>query len=326
MRYGVLGAGHLGKIHLRCIHESNELTLVGFYDADKAMAEAVARSTGFKAFDRPEALFEECDVIDIVTPTTTHHHLARMALQAGKHVFIEKPVTHTIEEARELIELKNKLGLLIQVGHVERYNPAFLALENHKISPMFVEGHRLATFNPRGTDVSVVLDLMIHDLDILLTLVPFPIQSIVANGVSVVSESPDICNARITFENGCVANLTASRISLKQMRKMRLFQRDAYISLDFLERKSSLLRLFNEQPAEGIPSMELETPKGSKWITMETPEMEPVNAIRLELERFAQAIKGEIPCQVPIEDGLKALETAYRIIDQINQAHEVYSS
>lgn len=319
MRYGVFGAGHLGKIHLRCIAESAELELVGFYDPDPTQAEAVATALGTRAFPDPESLIEACDIIDIVTPTITHFALAQQALEAGRHVFIEKPVTNTIEEAEALIALKNRHGLQVQVGHVERFNPAFLALGNRKIDPRFIEAHRLATFNPRGTDVSVVLDLMIHDLDILLTLVPAPITQISANGVTVVSDTPDICNARITFANGCVANLTASRISLKQMRKMRLFQQDAYISLDFLERQASLLRLFHETPEEGTPSFELDTPKGRKWITMETPEMAPVNAIRMELESFARAIReGQRPA-VPLEDGLEALRVAYMILDQVRQ-------
>lgn len=319
MRYGVFGVGHLGKIHVKCILESPELELGGFYDPDGATAAKVAEQFGATAFDSPESLIANCDIVDIVTPTVTHFALAEKALRAGRHVFLEKPVTHTVEEAETLVRLKNQLGLQIQVGHVERFNPAFLAMGSQDLDPMFIEGHRLATFNPRGTDVSVVLDLMIHDLDIVLNLVPAPIKSIAANGVAVVSDSPDICNARITFENGCVANLTASRISLKQMRKMRIFQRDAYISIDFLERKSSVLRLYHEQPPSDFPAMELETPKGNKWISMETPEMEPVNAIKLELETFARAIREGKPSPVPIEDGMKALQAAYQIIDQIDQ-------
>jgi predicted dehydrogenase len=319
MRYGVLGAGHLGKIHLKCIQEAPELVLSGFYDPDATLAAQVARQFDTTAFDSPEALIASCDIVDIVTPTITHFELARLALQAGRHVFLEKPVTHTVAQAEALIQIKDQLGLQIQVGHVERFNPAFIAMGRQHLQPLFIEGHRLATFNPRGTDVSVVLDLMIHDLDILLTLVPYPIRDIAANGVAVVSDTPDICNARITFDNGCVANLTASRISLKQMRKMRLFQRDAYISIDFLERKSSVLRLYHEAPPKDLPAMELDTPKGNKWISMETPEMTPVNAIRMELESFADAIRSGKPSPVPIEDGMNALKVAYQIIEQVEQ-------
>ncbi len=321
MRYGVFGAGHLGKIHIKCIQESESLDLAGFYDPDKAAAAKVTEALGVTAYADPESLIRDCDIIDIVTPTITHFALANMALQAGRHVFIEKPVTHTVQEAEALIAMRNKQNLSVQVGHVERFNPAFLALGQREISPMFVEGHRLATFNPRGTDVSVVLDLMIHDLDILLTLVPSKVLDINANGVSVVSDTPDICNARITFENGCVANLTASRISLKQMRKMRIFQRDAYISLDFLDRKASLLRLYHEHPGTDLPAMELETPKGSKWLSMETPPMEPVNAIRMELETFADSIQQGVPSPVTLEDGLEALRVAYQILDQIEKTN-----
>lgn len=319
MRYGVFGAGHLGKIHIKCIQESESLELVGFYDPDPVASAKVSEAQGVKAYPDPESLIQDCDLIDIVTPTITHYELATLALQSGKHVFIEKPVTHTVDEAIALIALRDRMNLSVQVGHVERFNPAFLALGQREINPMFVEGHRLATFNPRGTDVSVVLDLMIHDLDILLTLVPSPVAAISANGVAVVSDTPDICNARITFENGCVANLTASRISLKQMRKMRIFQRDAYISLDFLDRKSSLLRLYHENPGPDLPAMELETPKGNKWISMETPTMEPVNAIRMELETFAESIRRGIPSPVTLEDGLEALRVAYLILDQIEK-------
>lgn len=319
MRYGVFGAGHLGKIHLRCIQESPELELVGFYEPDPLVAAAVSEMFQVPAFADPQLLIAASEIVDIVTPTITHFDLARQALEAGRHVFIEKPVTHTVEEAYNLIKIRDEQGVQVQVGHVERFNPAFLALGQRKLEPMFVEAHRLATFNPRGTDVSVVLDLMIHDLDILLTIVDSPVASIAANGVRVVSDTPDICNARITFENGCVANLTASRISLKQMRKMRLFQRDAYISLDFLDRKASLLRLHNEAPIDGMPSFELETPKGNKWITMETPSLEPINAIRLELETFANTIREGKRSTVPLEDGLKALELAYHILHQVDQ-------
>ena len=318
MRYGVFGAGHLGKIHMKCIQESDQLELAGFYDPDPQAAAKAAETFGVPAFPSTHALLEACDIADIVTPTITHYALACDALAAGRDVFIEKPVTHTITEAEDLIRRQHEQGRLVQVGHVERFNPAFLALGQQALDPRFIEGHRLATFNPRGTDVSVVLDLMIHDLDILLNIVNAPVVDIAANGVSVVSPTPDICNARITFENGCVANLTASRISLKQMRKMRIFQPDAYISVDFLERKSSLLRMFQEPPADGQPAMTLETPQGTRWITMETPEAGPVNAIRMELETFAQCVAERRQPPVPLEDGLEALRVAYEILDKIN--------
>lgn len=317
LKYGVLGAGHLGKIHIKCIQESVEVDLTGFFDPDPQIATEVAAQFGIVAFSTYDALLAACDIVDIVTPTVHHFQSAIKALEAGKHVFIEKPVTETIAQAEQLLEMQYAKGLKIQVGHVERFNPAFLALGGRKLDPMFIEAHRLATFNPRGTDVSVVLDLMIHDLDILLTIVSSPVAQIAANGVSVVSDSPDICNARITFENGCVANLTASRISLKQMRKMRLFQRDAYISLDFLERQASILRLNHQQPAEEGASFELDTPKGKKWIAMESPAIGSVNAIKMELELFAESILNQTSPVVTLEDGLEALRVAHQILNQI---------
>lgn len=322
LKIGVLGTGHLGKIHLKCILSSDKLELVGFYDADKNRAEMIANELAIKAFDTVEALIDACEAIDIVTPTVTHFELAKAAILRGRSVFVEKPLTHTVAEAEVLVALKNEQNVTVQVGHVERFNPAFLSLSGAigAIEPVFIEAHRLATFNPRGTDVSVVLDLMIHDIDLILHLVQSPVKAIHASGVSVVSASPDIANARIEFENGCVANLTASRLSLKQMRKVRLFQRDAYISLDFLEKNSQIIRLLDKKDAdtEGVLSgMEIETPKGSKVIDIKMPEPAPVNAIQLELETFAASIFNNTPPPVTIEDGFDALKVAHQIIEAI---------
>ena len=221
LKIGLLGAGHLGKIHLKCIQMVDQYNLIGFYDPDDQNAKIAEETYGIKRWKDLDDLLESVDVIDIVTPTITHFELAKKAIQYGKHVFIEKPLTHTMNEAKELLQLSKDAGLKIQVGHVERFNPAFLALEGTPLNPMFIEAHRLALFNPRGTDVSVILDLMIHDLDLVLSLVDSEVKHISASGVSVVSNTPDISNARIEFENGAVANLTASRISMKQMRKLR---------------------------------------------------------------------------------------------------------
>ena len=320
LKIGLLGAGHLGKIHLKCIQMVDQYELVGFFDPDDQNAKIAEETYGVKRWLDLEDLLEAIDVIDIVTPTITHFELAKKAIERGKHVFIEKPLTHTLEEAKALLKLSRETGVKIQVGHVERFNPAFLALEGTPLNPMFIEAHRLALFNPRGTDVSVILDLMIHDLDLVLSLVDSEVKFISASGVAVVSNTPDISNARIEFENGAVANLTASRISMKQMRKLRLFQRDAYISLDFLEKNAQVIRLY-DKGAENIPNhenlMELETNNGTKLLHMEMPSIESVNSIKMELETFAMSILDDNVPVVSIEDGYKALEVAHQIIEQI---------
>ncbi len=329
LKIGVLGTGHLGKIHLKCIQLAQETyELVGFFDPDDKTAQQIAETFGIKRFEHLNELLEAVDVVDIVTPTTTHFALASQAIRAGKHIFIEKPLTRTIEEAEALVALSHQHGIKVQVGHVERFNPALLALEDMQLDPMFIEAHRLAVFNPRGTDVSVILDLMIHDLDIVLSMVKSPVKFISASGVVVVSDSPDIANARIEFENGCVANLTASRISLKQMRKVRLFQRDAYISLDFLEKQAQIVRLF-EADAPNLPAdanlMELDTNQGKKMIHAYMPEIEPVNAIKMELVTFAQSIEQNKTPRVPIEDGYNALKVAQDILEEIERRISILS-
>lgn len=320
LKIGVLGAGHLGKIHLKCIGLANQhYELVGFYDPDRSAAQSAAETFQTRAFSSVAELLEAVDVIDIVTPTITHFDLASQSIQAGKHVFIEKPLTNTVEEAEKLIALSRAHGVKVQVGHVERFNPALLALEDIVLNPMFVEAHRLSIFNPRGTDVSVILDLMIHDLDIVLSMVRSPVQNLRASGVAVVSTSPDIANVRLEFENGAVANLTASRISLKQMRKVRLFQQDAYISLDFLDKQAQIVRLFDQPQSERQNMMELATQSGTKYLTIDMPDIEPVNAIKMELETFADSITQDTPPRVGIEDGYSALKLAHQIIAQIEQ-------
>ncbi len=327
LKIGVLGAGYLGKIHLKCIGlASDAYQLAGFYDPDDGAARYAQETFGAHRFNSPEALFDAVDVVDIVTPTTTHFALAKAALKRGKHLFIEKPLTHTLEEAEELLRLSKAEGLKVQVGHVERFNPALLALGDTRVEPMFIEAHRLSVFNPRGADVSVVLDLMIHDIDIVLSLVRAPVLSVSAGGVAVVSETPDIANARIEFAGGCVANLTASRISLKQMRKVRLFQRDAYISLDLLDKQAQVIQLLGKDQVEqagGMPVMELPTPSGPKVVLAHTPVIEPVNAIKMELESFAESIEKDTRPKVSIEDGYEALKLAYRIIEDIERRQQI---
>lgn len=316
LKIGVLGAGHLGKIHLKLAAQSDCYQLVGFYDPDETNAQKVVDEFGYTYFDNISDLIDAVDVVDIVTPTLAHFDVAKEALSRKKHVFIEKPITKTLEEAQTLIDLSAQNNCKGQVGHVERFNPAFKAVQNDFDKPMFIETHRLAEFNPRGTDVPVVLDLMIHDIDIVLSIVKSEVKSISASGVSVISESPDIANARIEFENGCVANLTASRISLKNMRRSRVFQKDAYITIDFLEKKSELIRIKEAPKVAGDFDMILQNAEGvKKQIYFENPDVQPNNAILDELESFAKAIEENTRPIVNLEDGKKALEIALQIIN-----------
>lgn len=316
LKVGVLGAGHLGKIHLRLLNQSEKYELTGFYDPNGENADKVAAEFGYRKFDTISELIAAVDVVDIVTPTLSHHDCAKEAMEAGKHVFIEKPISNTVEEAEELIQLANKYNVKGQVGHVERFNPAFIATRDMFDNPMFIETHRLAEFNPRGTDVPVVLDLMIHDIDAILSVVKSKVKEVSASGVSVISDTPDIANARLEFENGCVANLTASRISLKNMRKSRFFQKDAYISVDFLDKTCEVVKM---KDAPEVPSdfdMILQNAEGvRKQIYFESPEVEANNAILDELETFADAINNNTSPIVTLEDGTEALRIAYRVID-----------
>lgn len=320
MRIALLGAGHLGKIHLKCIRSSGCWDFAGFYDPDDKNAASVVDQYDAKRYTSLDTLLQDVDAVDIVTPTPTHFALASKAIKAGKHVFIEKPVTQTLAQGKKLLQLAEKHGVKVQVGHVERFNPAFTALGDMALNPMFIEGHRLAVFQPRGTDVSVILDLMIHDLDLILHLVKSPVKKVSASGVAVLSNTPDIANARIEFANGCVANLTASRISMKQMRKMRLFQQDHYLSLDFLEKNAQIVRLF-DQDASNLPPqdqlMEFETNAGKKWLQMQMPEATPINAIEEELRSFHEAISKNQAPVVTLEDGVAALKLAQMILKEI---------
>jgi predicted dehydrogenase len=303
LKIGVLGAGHLGKIHIRLLKEIPEFELAGFYDPDKEVERAVVEQFGIRAFASAEELISECDAIDIVTPTLVHYELAKKAIKKSKHIFIEKPLTHTISEAKSLLHLASEANVKIQVGHVERFNPAFIAAKNFITDPMFIETHRLAQFNPRGTDVSVVLDLMIHDIDIVLSLVKANIRRISASGVAVVSSTPDIANARIEFDNGAVANLTSSRISLINMRKSRFFKRDTDITVDFLEKT--------------VINHKMEDVNGEDNSRAENIKVENTNAIKMELEFFAKAILTNERPLVSIDDGFKAMDVADKIIDQL---------
>lgn len=317
LKVGVLGAGHLGKIHLRLLQQSDKFELVGFYDADATNAKKIEAELNYTYFDSIEALIDAVDVVDIVTPTLSHYDCAKLAISKGKHIFIEKPISNTLEEAETIRALVSENHVKGQVGHVERFNPAFKAVKDQIHNPMFIETHRLAEFNPRGTDVPVVLDLMIHDIDIILSVVNSKVKHISASGVSVISDTPDIANARIEFVNGCVANLTASRISLKNMRKSRFFQKDAYISVDFLEKKCEVVKMKDAPEHPGDFDMILQNAEGIKrQIYFDNPEISTNNAILDELETFADAINNNTKPIVTLHDGTEALRVALMIIDQ----------
>ncbi|PLX12058.1 MAG: oxidoreductase [Marinilabiliales bacterium] len=320
LKIGVLGAGHLGKIHLKCIKQIPEYQLVGFFDPDKNNADKVSQELGLKSYDSTDALIEDCDVVDIVTPTVSHYDCAAAAIKKSKHVFIEKPIVTTPEEARKLIVLAEEAGVKVQVGHVERFNPAFSAAKDEINQPMFIEAHRLAQFNPRGTDVPVVLDLMIHDIDIVLSVVKSNLRKVHASGVNVVSDTPDIANARLEFDNGAVANLTASRISLKNMRKTRFFQRDAYITVDFLEKVSEVVKMneLDEIPDDPFAMiLDLGENKKKRQIIFNKPEVKEINAIVEELRSFKDSVVNNLTPPVSIQDGYMALDVAQKVLEKI---------
>ncbi|MCW3123406.1 MAG: oxidoreductase domain protein [Flavipsychrobacter sp.] len=326
LKIGVFGAGHLGKIHIQQWQEVEGIELVGFYDPDDTNAALAISKYQVPRYTDIDQLIAGSDAIDIVSPTISHFDLAKRALLSGKHVFIEKPLAHTLEEANELVKLVKEANVKCQVGHVERYNPAFLALGEQTLQPLFIEAHRLAQFNPRGTDVSVILDLMIHDIDIVLCLVKSPVKRISASGVNVLSETADIANARIEFDNGCVANLTSSRISLKNMRKLRLFQRDAYIGIDFLDKKTEVIRLKDDGAQPGMMDFPIEMGNGDKKIiSVQLPEVAPLNAIRTELTEFANAIIHDRQVRVSVYDGYQAMDVAHQILKKMSLHNELHN-
>jgi predicted dehydrogenase len=317
LKVGIFGVGHLGKFHVSNWKEIEGVKIVGFFDPNNDNANEVINTHGLKRFSDEEKLIEACDIIDVITPTDLHYEVCMMAIRKGKHVFVEKPLAHTLQEGKDLVNMVREAGVKMQVGHVERFNPAYLALKELNLNPMFIEVHRLAQFNPRGTEVSVILDLMIHDIDIILSLVKSDVKSISASGVAVMTDTPDIANVRIEFNNGCVANLTSSRISMKKMRKVRLFQKDAYIGIDLLEKKTEIIKL--KQPEDvDVFSFDIETPNGKKTIAIANPSIEPLNAIKLELESFVDAIINNKPTVVSEIDGYLAMEVAHKILDKIN--------
>lgn len=316
LKIGVFGTGHLGKFHLNNWKEISQVEIVGFYDPNDEIAADVIEKYQIKRFTDPNELIALIDAADIVAPTNFHFELCQLAIRNGKHVFVEKPLANTMDEARELVKLVKESNIKLQVGHVERFNPAYLATKSLHLQPMFMEVHRLAQFNPRGTEVSVILDLMIHDIDIILSMVKSEVKSISASGVAVLTDTPDIANVRIEFNNGCVANLTSSRISMKKMRKMRIFQKDAYVGIDFLNKKTEVIRLKGEAD-ENVFEFDIDTPKGKKTIAVANPLVPEVNAIKRELEEFRDAILQNTVPVVSEVDGFRAMEVAHQILHKI---------
>ncbi len=318
LKVGVFGVGHLGKFHLNNWKEIPGVEIVGFYDPDDKNASEVSEKYQLKRFNDPNDLLGKIDAADIVAPTDHHFYLCESAIKKGKHVFVEKPLAETMEEAHALVKLVQESNVKLQVGHVERFNPAFLAVKDLKLNPMFIEVHRLAQFNPRGTEVSVILDLMIHDIDIILSIVKSDVKNIYASGVGVMTDTPDIANVRIEFNNGCVANLTSSRISMKKMRKVRLFQKDGYIGIDFLNKKTEIIKQKDDETdSANVLTFDIETLNGKKSIAVSNPQVPEVNAIKKELEEFKNAIEKNTRTIVSEIDGLMAMDVAHQILQKI---------
>ena len=316
LKIGIFGVGHLGKFHLNNWKDIQNVEIIGFYDPNDDTAKEVSAKHQLPRFLDDDSLIDACDAIDVAAPTNYHFECCEKAIKKGKHVFVEKPLAHTMEEARQLVKLAEEAGIKFQVGHVERFNPAFLAIKDMPLNPMFIEVHRLAQFNPRGTEVSVILDLMIHDIDIILSIVKSDVKNISASGVGVMTETPDIANVRIEFDNGCVANLTSSRISMKKMRKIRLFQKDSYIGIDFLNKKTEIIKLKEPQDSN-VFAFDIETPSGKKTIAMANPVIPEVNAIKMELTEFRNAIVNNTKTIVSEMDGLMAMDIAHQILEKI---------
>ena len=318
IKVGVFGVGHLGKFHLNNWKEIEGIKLVGFYDPSDLIANEVKKDYGLKRFKNADDLIDASDAVDIVAPTTAHFELIKKAILKSKHLFVEKPLANTMDEAKEIVKLAKEANIKFQVGHVERFNPALLAAREHELNPMFIEVHRLSQFNPRGTDVSVILDLMIHDIDIILSLVKSNVKNVFANGVNVLSDTPDIANVRIEFDNGCVANLTSSRISMKKMRKMRLFQKDAYVGIDFLDKKTEIIK-YKSPEDKDVFTFDIDTGHGKKTITIAAPVVKENNAIKTELQSFVDAITNNKTTVVTEIDGYRAMEVAHMILERISR-------
>ena len=319
VRVGVIGVGHLGRHHARVLARVPGADLVGVYDTDPQRSKAVADEFGVQALDSEQRLLDQVEAVSVVVPTKAHAEVGVRALERGVHTFVEKPIASTMPEADLLVATARKVGRVLQVGHIERFNQAIRALCGQPLAPRFIEAHRLAQFSPRGTDVAVVLDLMIHDIDLILWMLRSPPVAIDAVGVAVVSDSQDIANARLTFENGCVANVTASRISPKKMRKIRLFQQNAYVSLDLAAGKAEVYRLTDRESPEGLTSRlgELDHAAREQHVAYEQLKPGPGDALELELSAFVEAVQRGSEPPVTGEDGRAALDVALRILDRM---------
>ena len=317
IKVGVIGAGHLGKIHLNILNKS-DFELIGFYDTDVFNSEKLSQEKGYFFFKELHLLIEKIDAAVIVSPTTTHFEIAKECIDKGKHIFVEKPLTNDSNEAKVIETMAMEKGIIGQVGFVERYNEAFISCREFIKNPKFIESHRLSDFNPRGTDVSVIMDLMIHDIDIILSINKSNIKKIDASGVSIISSTPDIANARLEFEDGCIANLTSSRISLKKMRKTRIFQEDAYISINFLEKEFQVVKIRDKHKGEAESSLIVKNNLGEeKVIFFENPKVQSINSIEADLNDFYGSIKYKNDSKVSLNDGIKALEVAEEIMRQL---------
>jgi predicted dehydrogenase len=329
LKTGIIGAGHLGKLHAKMLNGISNCTLAGVFDLNEIKSKALSEEFGTQLFENQDALLEQVDAVSIAATTSAHYDIAKECLLRGKHVFVEKPITATIPQAEEIVQLAEDNNLNLQVGHIERFNPALVSLEEHIIEPMFIQTDRLAQFNPRGTDVAVVLDLMIHDIDIILSLIKSNVKQIDASGVAVVSDSVDIANARIQFENGAVANVTASRISQKKMRKMRIFQRDNYISIDFITGIPEVYRLvpIDEDTGTGTLSFgEIGIGEKKKRVIYEQPDIKELNALQYELQLFVDSVLKHTKPVVTGQDGLRALRVAEQILQKIEESRKILSS
>ena len=321
IQIGVVGVGYLGRRHLEHTMQLKDAECCGFFDKDAERSALIAQESGAKSHNSMAALIESANIITIVVPTVDHFSVAQVCINAGKHVFIEKPICETVEEADTLLELAEKKGVQIHVGHIERLNPALVALNGIELTPRYIETHRLAPYTTRGTDVPVVLDLMIHDLDVIISLVKSPVKSVNASGVSIMTDSVDIANARITFENGCVANITSSRIAKEYVRKLRMFQQDMYVTIDFLRGLTEVYRLLDaeEEDPDAVFSAPLVTGKTTRQIVYETPPVKKVDALKLELENFVASVNGGSTPIVSGREGREALAVALQIQDKIEQ-------
>jgi predicted dehydrogenase len=319
IRVGVIGVGHLGRFHAQNYLKLPSVELAGVTDSDSERARQIADECGCGVYPDIDSLLKNVEAVSVAVPTDHHFEVAGQVLSAGIHCLVEKPITETVTQAETLIRMASVKGLILQVGHIERYNPSLQVLQGMPINPQFIESHRLAPFKPRGIEVSVVLDLMIHDIDIVLSMIKAPVEKVDASGVAVVSDTIDIANARLRFANGAVANMTASRISQKTMRKMRLFQKSSYITIDFQDKITEIFRLGEDADASSQILTEIGVGDKKQKVLYHKPEITDTNALQAELETFVRSVRGESGSGVTGKAGKEALAVAIEILDQIKQ-------